>query len=158
PRTRPLSDARDLAGRALVRNPVRARPAGDVHQPPRRDGSARQPADDDRRRGGRRGADLGPEPVPPGPDLRADRLGRAGRGRPDGHHRYQRAPSAPRTKNPMTQTASRINAIHSKSFAAAIPTPPRMRIRSRITRMSATRSPSARWTRGILGYPSRLPI
>src|SRR6266511_191735 len=73
-RARPLSDARDLPGRALVRHPVRPRPAGHVHQPPRRDGRARQSADDDRRGSRCCRADLGPEPLPARSDFRADRL------------------------------------------------------------------------------------
>ncbi len=51
-RRRPVADARAQPGRALVRHPVRARAAGDVHDPERPDGEARQQAAHDRGRVG----------------------------------------------------------------------------------------------------------
>ena len=53
PRCRPDRCAGGLAGRAVVRHPLRAGAAGVVHRAPRRDGVAGQPAGDDR--GGSRG-------------------------------------------------------------------------------------------------------
>ena len=49
-RARPVLDARDLPGRALVRHPVRARADDPAHAPRGRDGRARQPPPHDRGR------------------------------------------------------------------------------------------------------------
>ena len=54
-RCQPITDARDQSGRAVVRHPLRTRPARDVHEQAIADGRARQPSRDGRRRmGGRR--------------------------------------------------------------------------------------------------------
>ena len=56
-RRRPVDDARDLPGRALVRHPVRARADGPADPPRGHHGRARQPPADDRARKRRCGAD-----------------------------------------------------------------------------------------------------
>ena len=55
-RDRPVADARHLAGGAVVRDPVRARPARLLHGAARHHGRARQPPDHDRGRVGDRRA------------------------------------------------------------------------------------------------------
>ena len=65
---RPLAHARAQPGRALVRDPVRADPARDLHEPARRHGRAREPAR--RSRSDRRRALISAEHLPAGADLR----------------------------------------------------------------------------------------
>ena len=68
-RRRPVHDARDLAGRAVVRHPVRAGADGAAHAPQGHHGRAREPAADDGRREHRRRDDHRAEPVPVVRDL-----------------------------------------------------------------------------------------
>src|SRR3989449_6701389 len=56
---------------SVIRDPVRADPAGPVHEPPRRDGRARESPVNDRRGGGRRRLDLIPERLPAASDVRS---------------------------------------------------------------------------------------
>ena len=70
PRARPVAHARPLAGRALVRDPVRADPARDLHGTQGRHGPARQSPDHDGRGHGGHRADRRAEHLPAAADLR----------------------------------------------------------------------------------------
>ncbi len=73
-RRRPLTNARDQPGRAVLRDPVRADPPRHVHEQAGCHGRARQPSNDDCRSNRRRRPHLGPEHLPAGPDVRVDGL------------------------------------------------------------------------------------
>ncbi len=65
-----VGTAGDQPGSALVRDPVRTDSAGDVHEPSRHHGSAREPSADDRDRRRGRHDHLRPEHLSARPDLR----------------------------------------------------------------------------------------